>query len=213
MQYTLYSYFRSSASYRVRIALNLKKVDYVIAARHLRRGEHRTPEFLALNPQGLLPVLKLADRSFTQSLAILEYLDEIQPEPPLLPSSPPARAIVRGMAMVIACEMHPLCNLRVLQYLKEKLGQPQHSVDEWYVHWIREGFNALERMVASHGSGSYCFGDSMSLADICLVPQMHNAKRFNCDLTQYPRLRSITANLLQHPAVIAARPEIQPDAE
>lgn len=209
--YTLFTYFRSSASYRVRIALNIKGIDYRAEFRHLRRKEHRSPEFLAMNPQGLLPVLEHRGRYFNQSLAIIEYLEELEPDPPLLPESAEARALVRGMAQVVACEMHPLCNLRVLQYLQNELGHDTRAVDAWYRHWIAEGFGALEALVAKYG-GRYCFGDRLSLADVCLVPQMYNARRFDCDLDPYPRLRRIAERLLALPAFGDASPDRQPDA-
>ncbi len=215
MSFTLYTYFRSSASYRVRIALAIKGIGYQAVGRHLRRAEHRTPEFLQMNPQGLVPVLEHDGRHFSQSLAIIEYLEELQPEPPLLPESPEDRATVRAMAAVVACEIHPLCNLRVLQYLREELGQDEDTVKAWYRHWVAEGLAALEATVAKHETAErrYCFGDRVTLADVCLVPQMHNARRFDCDLAPYPRLRDIDERLRSLPAFVEAQPDRQPDAE
>lgn len=213
MPYKLFSFFRSSASYRVRIALNLKDISYELESKHLRRGEHRKAEFRELNPAGLVPVLDHDGSILTQSIAIIEYLDEIVPTPPLLPAEPRERAIVRSMALDIACEMHPLCNLRVLRYLAEELDQDEPSINRWYRHWMAAGFGGLETAVGRYSSGQYCFGDRISLADVCLVPQMNNARRFGCDLSPYAALTRIAEALEQHPAFIAARPETQPDAE
>jgi maleylacetoacetate isomerase len=213
MPYKLFSYFRSSASYRVRIALNLKGLSYDIESKHLRRLDHRTAEFLNVNPQGLLPVLEHDGQYFAQSIAIIEYLDEIQPNPALLPTSPAARAIVRSMALHIACEMHPLGNLRVLQYLKQELEHDEDTINRWYCHWIAEGFRGLEQMVARQSGGPYCYGDRISLADVCLVPQIHNARRFGCDLNPYPLLSRIAEHLQREPAFVAAQPDKQPDAD
>lgn len=212
MQYKLYSYFRSSASYRVRIALNLKGIRYDIEPRHLRRGEHRTSAFLRLNPQGLVPVLEHDGQYFSQSLAIIEYVEERHPLPSLLPPEPQARAIVRSMALTIACDMHPLCNLRVLQYLRQELDRDEDAVNGWYRHWIAEGFDALEPMIAEC-RGQYCFGDEITIADVCLLPQVHNARRFGCDLGAYPCITDIAGALSAHPAFVAAEPSRQPDAE
>jgi maleylacetoacetate isomerase len=213
MTLTLHSYFRSSAAYRVRIALNLKALDYEIVTQHLRLGEHRAPAFRALNPQGLVPVLEHDGHPFGQSLAIIEYLDEIAPEPPLLPLAPEDRAIVRAMALIVACEMHPLCNLRVLRYLRHELARDEDAIDRWYRHWMAEGFTALEALVVRHGTESFCFGSTPSLADVCLVPQVYNAQRFECDLTPYPTVMRIAERLAALPAFAAARPELQPDTE
>ncbi len=214
MQLKLFTYFRSSASYRVRIALQLKGLQYEPVSKHLRRKEHRTAEFLELNPQGLLPVLAHGSQHFPQSLAIIEYIDELQHEPPLLPATPDGRAIVRAMAQIVACEIHPLCNLRVLQYLKDPLGQDQTSIDTWYRHWVADGLGALERLVARHSAdGTQCYGTQITVADICLVPQMHNARRFECDLEPYPNLCAIDEWLREQPAFSASRPDLQPDAQ
>lgn len=210
----LYSYFRSSASYRVRIALNLKRLDYTLETLHLRLKAHRAPDYLKLNPQGLVPALAHEGKVLSQSLAIIEYLDEIAPQPPLLPMEPAARAIVRSMAQLIASEMHPLCNLRVLQYLKGPLGHDDAAVNAWYRHWMAEGFMALEGNVREHsGDGRHCYGRSVTLADICLVPQVYNAERFGCDLAAFPTVLQIARHLAEQPAFYDARPEAQPDAE
>ena len=212
MNLTLYSFFLSSAAYRVRIALNLKGLAYETVTKNLREGVHRLPDFLELNPQRLVPVLDHDGERFNQSLAIIEYLDEIMPTPRLLPEPPRARAIVRAMALIVACEMHPLCNLRVLRYLREELRQDQAAVGAWYAHWMAEGFGALEALVSRHGGEGHCFGDSPSLADVCLVPQVYNATRFECDLSPYPFVVRIAEHLEGLPAFAAARPDLQPDA-
>jgi maleylacetoacetate isomerase/maleylpyruvate isomerase len=211
----LYTYFRSSAAFRVRIALNLKGVDYEAVPVHFLRngGEHRQPEFLKTNPQGLLPVLDDGGALITQSLAIIEYLDSRYPSPRLIPEAPLARARVQGLAQIVACEIHPLNNLRVLQYLRKELRLDEPSVSRWVQHWIAESFRALETRVAEDGGERYCFGDAVSLADVCLVPQMYNARRFGCDLAPYPRLVRIDEGLRDLPAFLRAAPENQPDAE
>ena len=212
----LYDYFRSSAAYRVRIALNLKGIapderTFV----HLRMGNQRAQDYLALNPQGLVPALALDDgRVLTQSLAIIEYLDETHPAPPLLPAEPAARARVRAIALAIACEIHPLNNLRVLNYLIGTLGVSREQKDGWYKYWVDVGFEALERKLAHEKeTARFCHGDAPTLADICLVPQIANARRFNIDLSPYPTLTGIEAACLALPAFAAAAPERQPDAE
>jgi maleylacetoacetate isomerase len=211
----LYTYFRSSAAYRVRIALNLKGVSYEAVPVHLLRdgGEQRTENYKRLNPQGLVPTLEHDGAVFQQSLAIVEYLEERFPQPPLLPSDPIGRAHVRAMALLIACEIHPLNNLQVLGYLSSPLGQSDAAVDAWYEHWITRGFMALEQLVASYSrSPRHCFGDSISIADVFLVPQMANARRRKVDLTAFPRLVAIDTHLRTLPPFIAAAPENQPDA-
>lgn len=213
----LYSFFRSSAAYRVRIALNVKGMSYDYVAKHFRKngGEHKQPEYLALNPQGLIPTLEDQGRNIPQSLAIIEYLEEAYPSSPrLLPAAPADRAIVRAMAQAIACDIHPLNNLRVLNYLKSPLGLSEDAVNTWYRHWCAEGFKALEQLIATYsGDGQHCFGNSVSLADVCLVPQVYNAKRFNTDLAPYPKLQKVAAYLDTLPAFDRAKPEVQPDAE
>ena len=212
----LYDYFRSSAAYRVRIALNLKGIvpderTFV----HLRMGNQRAQDYLALNPQGLVPALALDDGEvLTQSLAIIEYLDEAHPEPPLLPVAPPARARVRGIALAIACEIHPLNNLRVLNYLIGTLGVAREQKDGWYKYWVDVGFEALEKKLSQEReTGVFCHGNAPTLADVCLVPQIANARRFNIDLSPYPTLTRIEAACLALPAFAGAAPERQPDAE
>lgn len=210
----LYSYWRSSAAYRVRIALNLKGVAYESESVHLVKdgGQQRQVAFRMLNPQGLVPVLVLDDgAALTQSLAIIEYLDEILPEPRLLPGDALARARARALSLSIACDIHPLNNLRVLQYLKRVLGQEQASVDTWYRHWLVEGLAALEEQ--ADPTGPFLCGEHVSMADLVLVPQLYNARRFACDLAPYPRLRAADAACASLPAFIAALPENQPDAE
>lgn len=213
---TLHSYWRSSAAYRVRIGLNLKGLDYAIEPVHLVRdgGEQRSDAYAALNPQKLVPTLQHGERRLTQSLAILEYLDEAFPAPPLLPTDAHARARVRALAMLVASDIHPLNNLRVLQYLKRENGLDQSAIDAWMRHWMHQGFAAMETMLAgSPETGRFCHGESPTLADCCLVPQLYNAHRFNVSLDAYPEIARIESNCLSLPAFDAARPENQPDAE
>jgi maleylacetoacetate isomerase len=210
----LHGYFRSSASYRVRIALNIKNIGYNNLYYHLRKGEQRSPAYLSLNAQGLVPALSIADVTLTQSLAIIEYLDEVHPQPALLPDTSAGRARVRALAHAIACDIHPLNNLRVLQYLRTQLAQPELAVQTWYAHWVEEGFAALETMLRdSDDTGRFCHGDAVSIADICLVPQVANARNFNVDLTPYPTVSRIGDEASALPAFLAARPDKQADAE
>ena len=211
----LYTYFRSSAAYRVRIALNLKGLPYESLPVHLVRGggEHNDGAYQAMNPQGLIPLLVDGEARIAQSLAIIEYLEDIHPQPPLLPRMPVARARVRSLALAIACDIHPLNNLRVLNYLRAPLGHDAAAVSEWYRHWVACGFRALEAEAArARGDGRYLVGSEVTLADICLVPQMYNARRHDCDLQPYPRLKQISAHLEALPAFARAAPEAQADA-
>jgi maleylacetoacetate isomerase/maleylpyruvate isomerase len=208
----LYTFWRSSAAYRVRIALNLKHIEYELVPKHLAQGEHRLAEYLAANPQGLVPALEHRGMVFTQSLAIIEYLDSVAPEPRLLPQDPADRAHVAAMAQVIACDIHPLNNLRVTNYLRQELGQGESAVQQWYAHWIEEGFRAMEAWAVQRSSSwRYLYGDAVSLADVLLVPQMYNARRFNVRLEAFPALVAIDRHLCTLPAFIAASPEQQPD--
>ena len=210
----LYTFFRSSAAFRVRIALNLKGLPYESLPKAFARNEHRTPDYLALNPQGLIPALAIDGVVLSQSLAIIEYLNDRHPAPPLLPEDAIDRARVRSMAMAIACEIHPLNNLRVLNYLRDQLKQDDTGIGTWYRHWVTEGFRGLEVQAREFSAnGRYCFGDAVSLADVLLVPQMFNARRFKTDLTPFPTLVGISTHLEALPAFAAARPEVQPDAQ
>jgi maleylacetoacetate isomerase len=210
----LYTYFRSSAAFRVRIALNLKGLAYEPAFVHLPKGEHRAPAYGALNPQGLLPALDVGGRLLTQSLAILEYLEETHPAPPLLPKDPLERARVRSLAMLVACEIHPVNNLRVLQHLKRALGQSEEQVNAWYQHWIGDGLAKFEAdLVNGKPTGKFCHGDTPTMADCCLVPQIFNAQRYKCDTTPYPNIMRVFAACMNLDAFDRAQPAKQPDAE
>ncbi len=209
----LYTYFRSSAAFRVRIALNLKGLEYDAAFVHLAKGEHRQAPYAAVNPQALLPTLELDDgKRLTQSLAIIEWLEEKHPTPRLLPTDAFARARVRSLAYLVACEIHPLNNLRVLQHLKRALGQSQEQIDTWYRHWIADGLAKLEAELAG-GSGRFCYGDAPTMADCCLVPQIFNAKRYTSDLAPYPTTMRVFENCMKLEAFDRAQPSKQPDAE
>jgi maleylacetoacetate isomerase len=212
----LYGYFRSSAAYRVRIALNLKGLAYERAYVHLSRGggEQFRPDYVRLNPQALVPTLDDDGTVLTQSLAIIEYLDETVPEPPLLPADPAGRARVRALALAVACDIHPLNNLRVLKYLTDELGEDDAARNLWYRHWVERGLGAVEAMVAGHAAtGPFCHGDAPGLADIFLVPQIANARRYDCDLAGCPTLVGIEEACLALPAFADAAPANQPDAE
>ncbi len=210
----LYSYFRSSAAFRVRIALNLKKLDYETAAIHLRRNDQNTPDYLGVNPQGLVPTLEDGGQTLIQSLAIIEYLDEIHPEPPLLPKDPAGRARVRALASVVACDIHPINNLRVLRYLTHSLDHDETAIATWYNHWIDAGFQALERLLVGYPrTGTFCHGEAPGIADIALVPQVVNAERYRLDLSPYPTIARIHQSCMALEAFAAAHPDRQPDRE
>jgi maleylacetoacetate isomerase len=209
----LYTYFRSSAAYRVRIALNLKGLSYESIPIHLIKdgGRNKTPEYRAINPQMKVPTLVLDSGDvLTQSLAILNYLDETHPEPPFLPKILVARAQIRAAGLLIACEIHPLNNTAPLRYLKNQLKHKQAEIDAWYHHWVQDGFEALETMLRP---GPYCFGGAVTFADICLVPQVYNARRLKVPLDKFPKIVAADAALQKLPAFEKARPENQPDAE
>ncbi len=208
----LHSYWRSSAAYRVRVALALKGVAYEQVTHDLRTGAQRAPAYLAFQPQGLVPALDTGDAVLVQSPAILEWLDEVYPTPPLLPGDPSARAIVRGMAAMLACDVHPLHNLRVTAALRERFGADDEQVRLWIVHWIATGLAALEPLVARHGGG-FAFGDAPGLADCYLVPQLYAAARFGVDLAPFPRIAAVGAAAAALPAFAAAHPAAQPDAD
>ena len=212
----LFSYFRSSAAYRVRIALNLKGLAYDYAPVHLTRGggEQFGAAYRGLNPQALVPLLQDGAQTFAQSLAIIEYLEEVHPQPALLPKTPAARAHVRALALAVACEIHPLNNTRVLKYLTGVLDIGEDAKQTWYQHWVAEGLRALESTLAINAErGKFCHGDSPGLADCCLVPQLANARRFDCDVSAYPTLLEIEKNCQALDAFQRAAPAQQPDAE
>ncbi|VTY40015.1 Maleylpyruvate isomerase [Xylophilus ampelinus] len=209
----LHNYFRSSASYRVRIALNLKGMAYDYIPVHIARGEHKTGAFASLSADRLVPLLEDEGERFSQSMAIIEYLDEIQPEPPLLPADPVGRAHVRALAQSIACEIHPINNLRVLKYLVSELKLDDAAKNAWYRHWVREGLLAFERQLAQHPAGIYCWGNTPTMADCCLVPQIFNAQRFDCDLSGLPRTIAAYEACQRLEAFQRAQPSQCPDAE
>jgi maleylacetoacetate isomerase len=204
----LYDYYRSSAAYRVRIALNLKGVDYESRQVNLANGDQKGADYHALNPQGLVPMLEIDGQRLTQSLAIITYLDFRFSNQPLLPASVAARAHVLALSLTIACDIHPLNNLRVLHYLRDEFGQDQEARDSWYAHWITEGFGALE-VLAREQAGDFLFGNAPTMADVCLVPQMFNARRFNVPLDAYPTLLRAEASATALPAFAAAHPDRQ----
>ena len=209
----LYTYFRSSAAFRVRIALNLKGLAYDPVVIHLAKGEHRKPEYAAVYPQALLPTLVDDGEALSQSLAIIEYLDETHPATPLLPKDALGRARVRSLALLVACEIHPLNNLRTLQYLKRHLGQDEEGINTWYRHWVADGLVKLEADLARGHTGRFCHGDRPTMADCCLVPQIFNARRYDSDLTPYPLVMRIFDACMQLAAFDRAQPSKQPDAE
>lgn len=208
----LHGYWRSTASYRVRIALGLKGVDYTNVPHDLRLGEQRDPEYLAANPQGLVPALEAPGQTITQSLAIMEWLEERYPRPRLLPAGPLGRAVVRSMVSIICSDVHPLNNLRVLNALRTDLAASEEQVDKWIATWMHAGFSALEQQIARHGRG-FAFGSGPTLADCCIVPQIYSAERFGVSLDAYPRLRSAGEAARDHPAFRDAHPDNQPDAD
>jgi maleylpyruvate isomerase len=210
----LYSYFRSSAAFRVRIALNLKGMAYDVVPVHLRRNEQMQDKYLALNPEGLVPALQLDDGAVLgQSLAIIEYLEEICPNPALLPGTALERAQVRDIALTIACDIHPINNLRVMRYLAHELAIDEARRDDWYRHWCVEGLATVEKVLTRRGAEDFCFGTAPTLADCCLAPQVFNAERLNADLSAMPAVRRIHANCMALEAFAAAAPARQPDAE
>lgn len=211
---TLYTYWRSSAAYRVRIALALKGLDATQIPVHLLKdgGQQRAEPYKALNPAQLVPTLQHDALTLNQSLAIIEYLDAVYPQQPLLPEDPATAAVVRALALDIACDIHPLNNLRVLQYLTSTLGVSEQQKTDWIQHWLRQGFAALEQRLALT-AGQYCVGDQVTLADLCLVPQVYNALRFAVDLTPYPQIQKVYQQCLLLPAFVSASPEQQPDAQ
>jgi maleylacetoacetate isomerase len=204
----LYDYFRSSAAYRVRIALHLKGVDYESRQIDLREGAQRSDAYRSLNPQGLVPMMEIDGHRLTQSLAILNYLDLRYPNQPLIPASAAERAHVVAMALTIACDIHPLNNLRVLKYLKDQLGHSQEEVDRWYAHWIAEGLSALQALAAPR-AGAFLWGDAPTAADVCLVPQLYNARRFNVPLDAYPTLLRADENANKLDGFVKAHPDQQ----
>ncbi len=208
----LYSFFNSSTSYRVRIALALKGIKYDYQGVNIRVGEQSAAEYAEINPSMGVPVL-VDDKgvSLTQSLAIIQYLDDVCPEPRLIPQNSVEKARVLEVANLISCDMHPINNLRILGYLKRELGVTDEQKDAWYRHWVADGFRALEKLLNRYGHGDFCFGDTPTLADCCLVPQVANAQRFGCDLTAYPRVMAVYEHSQQHPAFLQAAPAEQPD--
>jgi maleylpyruvate isomerase len=210
----LHGYFRSSAAFRVRIAMNHKKIGYEQASRHLRKGEQRAPDFLKLNPQGLVPALEIDGHTLTQSLAIIEYLEETRPEPALLPKDAVGRARVRSIAYAHSMEIHPINNLRVLQDIEKRFGADPAAVAGWFRHWVIETFGPIEKRLASEKeTGKFSHGDTPTLADVCLVPQVFNNLRFDVDMTPYPTINRIHKACMELPAFVDAAPAKQPDAE
>jgi maleylacetoacetate isomerase len=204
----LYDYFRSSASYRARIALNLKGIDYEQRSINLAAGAQKDESYRELNPQGFVPMLEMNGHRITQSLAICNYVNSIVPEPPFMPADAADRAHVLALALTVACDIHPLNNLRVLKYLKAEFGAEQEATDAWYRHWVAEGLATLETMAAPR-AGAWLFGDAPSVADICLIPQLYNARRFSVPLDSFPTLRRVDETASGNPAFAAAHPDLQ----
>ena len=210
----LHGYYRSTASYRVRLALNLKGLAFDTVSHQLRKYEQRAPAYLALNPQGLVPALEMGGTVLTQSLAIMEYLEETHPEPALLPKDPVGRARVRALCLIVSADIHPIQNLRVMGYLREQFSQTEESAFAWSRHWIETGFDAYEATLRKDPeTGTFSHGDSPTMADMCLVPQVFNAARFKVDMARYPTIQRIYDACMKHPAFDAAQPSKQPDAE
>jgi maleylacetoacetate isomerase len=210
----LYNYFRSSASYRVRIALALKGISYEYVPVHIAKGEHRQPAFADMAAEGLVPVLELTDGTrLTQSMAIIEYLDDLRPEPAMVPKDPLGAARVRALSQIVACEIHPVNNLRVLKYLVKELKVEEDAKNAWYRHWVREGLEAFERQLAAAPASTFCHGETPTMADCCLVPQIFNAQRFNTPLGGLTRTMGIFETCMAHPAFQQAQPSACPDAE
>jgi maleylacetoacetate isomerase len=207
----LYSFFNSSTSYRVRIALALKGLDFDYRPVNIRALEHRAPDYVAMNPSGNVPLLRDGDLALGQSMAIIDHLDASHPEPRLIPLDPGARARVLELSNVIACDIHPVNNLRILRYLQDVLGVSAEQKNAWYQHWVTEGMTAVEALLQRHGHGPYCFGDTPTLADCCLVPQVANAERMGCDMTPYPRAMAVYGHCAAQPAFQRAAPAAQPD--
>ena len=213
MSRQLYTFFRSSTSFRLRIALAYKRLDYEPHYVSLPKMEHRVPSYRDINPQGLVPLLVEGGRSLIQSMAIIEYLDEVYPDPPLMPKDPIGRVYVRSVSQILGCEIHPLNNVRVLKHLKAQFDADEAATNAWYEHWIAEGLSGLEGYLTREGmSGDFCYGDTVTMADICLVPQIFNARRFNCPLDAYPKLLAITDRCMTLDAFRTTEPSTQADA-
>lgn len=210
--FTLYTYFRSSAAFRVRIALNLKALAWQPEVVWLPSGEQAADQYRDLNPQALVPTLVADGQRLAQSMAIIEYLDEVHPQPPLLPGTPLDRARIRSLAQLVSCDVHPLNNLRILKYLKHEMGQQQDAIDRWYRHWCNQGLAAYERELAAGAAGQFSHGDAATLADICLVPQVFNAQRFEVDMTKFPLVMAVFERCMQLPAFDDAQPSRQAEA-
>lgn len=207
----LYSYFRSTAAYRVRIALALKSIDYELVPVNLLKGEQKTDDFRSQNPEGLVPVLDTGKTRLSQSMAILEYIEQVYPEPALLPQNLEQKAVARSLAQTIASDTHPLNNLRVLNFLTEEMGISKESKTQWYHHWVKTGFTSLEKRLTQH-AGKFSIGDTLSIADVCLIPQVYNAHRFDCPMQDYPTINRINDHCMTLDAFYKTAPNLQPDA-